>query len=506
LGQRNAYILCQELGNLLDIYKSKFNLFITTLDKVVLDGKFIGSGRTIFYIPLPRLSYKSSLELLSNQKYGTTLIHKRLTACCCGHPRLLEIVSKVKMDINLSFNDALKVIILDIQRSAKDIISINEISLRLVLIAEPLELFKEIDKDLTVSNYIMKGYFLNSSFEHETNIVPYTSIFALFNYVKSNNSNPLTLAISNLLEIENFFIQTGVGYEKFHAYWEILWSQLKPTKLPKYFKLLDSYSRMDLISTPKQTLNPSKNNFDFYDGFLEANGSIVLPKDYYNYIFSFGPTNPGFDLLIFDKLSDGRNLLITIECKFSNVDAKTILNEEDVIKKLILTEEKIGPYLKGGKESSNLSQLKIEPSNFYKVFILYRKLTVDFYKNLVKKLLNSSGDLDDDTKIKKNLANLKNIIIIDRTDLERLYGPTLSFLEQFLCEEDVIPQSIQTKDQFSPGDGNLNISSPSLFQSFDSEQRIRSSSEFESSLETGNSKKRKGGLLESPFEKKNNKN
>ena len=116
--------------------------------------------------------------------------------------------------------------------------------------------------------------------------------------------------------------------------------------------------------------------------------------------------------------------------------------------------------------SSEFHKLEIEEKNFYQVFLLYRNLEKNCFREVYANLLSNSTKKPDnvikaivgkenDETIKSTLTKEFNIIIVTREEFETLYGPTLSFLGQFWSKRFKLPQSVLLAEGLSEQD-NLN--------------------------------------------------
>jgi hypothetical protein len=113
--------------------------------------------------------------------------------------------------------------------------------------------------------------------------------------------------------------------------------------------------------------------------------------------------NPRFDLLSVEG-----QVAVTVECKFSAPDATTSLSLTDIKAKQDLTHEALAT-IDFVDDDGLLQKLNFEPKNIIQVFCAFR----DVGENLAKKAP-------------------QNCIVLTRTDLCRLYSPTLASRPQFI--------------------------------------------------------------------------
>jgi len=359
LGNNNVIYLCSELGKMLDTYGLNFNLFITSLDKVLLNQTTTATGRSISYVYLPSLSEEGSLSLFSNSSNNITL--RKMILCCAGHPRTLSLLFNFYAN-NFNYDDFNTTFARFLQYRYQYFF-VNEISVKYVLKAEHISVDEKIENDRTVSDYVKDGYFLNS-YERQNTIVPYTSAFALYKFASENPSSQFSHALFKILNNNS---DEGLGFEVFHACWEILFRLVHPNKFPSYF--FDALKDISLRSEPvSRTLKKLNNNFANFKGSFRHNNVPFKIMDYFTSVISFITNNPGFDFLIFEEIKDSSNnvhtLTLTFEVKFSFSTDPNHLTAEAIVKKYNDTNDLFDPYLepyldKKKEKSDDFSYLKI---------------------------------------------------------------------------------------------------------------------------------------------------
>jgi len=437
----NAEQLVNDISRFMDNYGCAFNLFVTSLDSILIKQTSSNSGRPVFFIDLPRISFKRLKKLIDKNYSNLEPKFKALIIATCGHPRTLHAICeylKKNNNSTMQFTNLLQ----DARNSFNVEQRVNHVSVLYALKAQFVSLENPIDGKLTVSEYIKQSYFFNA-ITNEDSIIPYTSIYSLLQFANREEQNltsdisseSLKQAIKDLLCTND----GGFEYEIFHAKWEIIWRIIEPGHLPRYFPD-DFRAKFPLVAQFRTFEHFSTNKFSTLVDRIE--------KDtYYKNVFSFCNNNDAFDFLIVERIQNSLDpLLFTFECKLSST-MKSKIKASDVIMKY-----KMGMKIfkeNSKKKKTGFSELKIPTTHFFQVFIICCPLEDDFYSNLTDDFLPPpiSSNMSD-KKWKTFFFEKKNLLIVDSGDLKQLYGPSLSFLYRFNTEGE-IPIAIQETENLS---------------------------------------------------------
>ncbi|EXX56553.1 hypothetical protein RirG_215140 [Rhizophagus irregularis DAOM 197198w] len=138
--------------------------------------------------------------------------------------------------------------------------------------------------------------------------------------------------------------------------------------------------------------------FPSKDGKINDSRGIEINDHLDKYMFV--PTksnNSGFEMVMFEeKANGGGYIALNIECKFSWPESKT---------------DKYLPHVNQKRQSKEppIRKLRMEIGDIYLILVVWRDI----------------GKLDDE------ILNNKNIIIVGRKELEKIYSPSLVSRPQF---------------------------------------------------------------------------
>lgn len=353
------------------------------------------SDRKIDWIHLAPLSIKSSLVLLNPNESSLPQdsVERRtinrelfyLAMMANGHPRTLQaiahLVTELQPDRNvylqeLSKNDRLMSPRLDWTQFRFAFLG-DEHSLFQCLPHPPSS--PSLPKHLR--SLIASGFYLNSLRESEEDFcVPRLSLIHAYtrflrhekepdNTVPTKSSSPSLVLPSvpydwSASTFRNFIglIQLvappsdfGTWFEKIQAFWEAI---RRLVVFPDLKTLQIEITLRDLYSVKKQTTS-SLSSPVLLSGSMETKIQLIrtsvpfvkkvvevdkltsavsslqsTPADVSSTIFCFGPTNPGFDLLLIERDSNGELIVILEECRFSFPTSTASMGPEDFEKKI----------------------------------------------------------------------------------------------------------------------------------------------------------------------------
>ncbi|CAG8564472.1 12799_t:CDS:1 [Funneliformis mosseae] len=136
--------------------------------------------------------------------------------------------------------------------------------------------------------------------------------------------------------------------------------------------------------------------------------------------------NSGFDMVIFERKADRSGyIVINIECRFSYPNKKTLLESNEILDKYKLMHNKYLMHVKYLRnrfrlesnswedgifyDRSAVGKLKMTEDDIYLIFIVWRNIG----------------------KLNHDILNNKNIIIVKRENLEKIYTPSLVIRPHF---------------------------------------------------------------------------
>jgi hypothetical protein len=426
------------VGEALNHY-GQFACLVTTLDRLPLFDFKTTFGRPIFYISLTPLSLDRATELVKPE----TLIQRQIVAWCNGHPRSLEYTKSEfhnlkSIGFDLEFSDFITAIqkrdlVFDIE---------NEIvfaALRGTPMAER-DTFSSSKSNTTFRDAIKKGVCYNSftsGIDGERQI-PTLSPLQLFIWSSVSASPNLKAILAKLLQFPSAYIETGTGYEHFHAYWEVLYREVNDGKIPPYFHTSPGYNckarkKIGVIRCNKHhwpTVQTAKDGTRWCSDLINrATNEPVRLEDYKDYVFWIGGNNPGgIDIVIFDEAENGGkciNLVIVTECRYSQLTSSKSLSLSEVTTKRNGTKKAFSSVM----NLEPLSQFELEQQQIIQVFASYRVL-----ENITAESIHSEGTLPTS--------------VLDISLLNNLYTPTLCQLSYFYTLE--CPQEPVEKKESEP--------------------------------------------------------
>jgi hypothetical protein len=156
----------------------------------------------------------------------------------------------------------------------------------------------------------------------------------------------------------------------------------------------------------------------------DEKGNIL--KDLEKYLFvPTNSNNSGFEMVTFEKKVGGGYIAINIECKFSWPNSTTTLSSSEIYNKYESTERKYLNHVIKEPQMITRSDKKVSQANntpvgklgmtkedIYLVVISWRKVG----------------------KLEPNVVDNKNIIVVEKENLEKIYSPSLVSRPQFYDE------------------------------------------------------------------------
>lgn len=432
----------------------KFNFILTTLDAVYVQKNTTDSGRKIEWVPLRRLEISESAELFSEAMEDLNLderrsyVIKKCIADCNGHPRTLEKFYKV-FNSNEgtkkvhNYNSLLAILIDDIEEWYHNI---SFPVVKMALLGETVRLSQIINtngEQLSVSALISSGVYINSLTEKNEAefVIPTLSPVSLQYFCSKNNDDGdakiATKIIQNLLTTESSFddeVMDEKPFERFHANWELLYRVLrengKKISLHEIYGLSDRGEKKFEIQLQRKGIAYCHEEIEFPPNDTIYNSSREVFENLIDYLFvPKKSNNSGFDMVIFERKADESGYIaINIECRFTYRDHQTTLESDEILNKYenmkmkYLTHVR---YLRNRRRSENdawengsfydkssVGKLKMTENDIYLVVVVWRNLG----------------------KLSHEVLNNKNIIIVDRENLKKIYTPSLVSRPQFYSQ------------------------------------------------------------------------
>jgi len=265
----------------------------------------------------------------------------------------------------------------------------------------------------TFRNYLSMGIYLNSV-KGEEDFIPRLSPLLLMIFAERKTGPDADTTTSTyqcakvllaMFELEpNFNWQQ---YEKFHAYWEVLYRILFSGEKCS-LSLFYGAGAKNLVVDPAIVLSTKSADLCMLPThFPPTKPTHVLPLDLERKVVVPYLDNPGFDLVYSEKRHEYGHIIVCVECRFSIPQAATVLSLEEVTNKHKLVHERFSSYLSGEK---SLCGLKITGKDLYLVVCAYRK-------TFVQGVLPS------------------NTIVLGQEQLEKLYTASLSSRPQFISSQ-----------------------------------------------------------------------
>ncbi|GET62012.1 hypothetical protein RIR_jg12171.t1 [Rhizophagus irregularis DAOM 181602=DAOM 197198] len=397
------------LNNLYTPYHSlatkdkKFRFIITTLDAICLWDTQTALGRQINWIPLRRLEFSESIELFKEviKKLESDSRVSVLCKCisgCNGHPRTLEKFYELLSNTTALTTYGWAALI---EELTKKIVNwfVNYITfpvVKLALLGEYVRLDTMVKvtacKELSVKDLITSGVYINSVTNQDdvNEVIPTLTLVSLYYFcmktVEGDDAKTVARILKNLFHVEDHFdlkSNDGKAFEKFHMNLELLYRALHHRNKDDhedrtemglheiYGLCLPNQSKEVKIRIQRKNIVTLHMSIEFpsKDGKINDSRGIEINDHLDKYMFV--PTksnNSGFEMVMFEeKANGGGYIALNIECKFSWPESKTVLS------------------------------------------MVWRDI----------------GKLDDE------ILNNKNIIIVGRKELEKIYSPSLVSRPQF---------------------------------------------------------------------------
>ncbi|POG73797.1 hypothetical protein GLOIN_2v1772162 [Rhizophagus irregularis DAOM 181602=DAOM 197198] len=435
---------------------NKFYFVISTLDTLNVWSTQTDSQRPICWIPLRRLVLSESANLfrtlVRNLDEHRLFVIKKCISDCNGHPRTLEkfyqVINVENGDDTTLNTDNYSSLMERLARNLKQLL--GRISLPIVKIAlfgKEKSLTDEIETKAGKSNLrdlISSGIYINSLTDEGEifSVIPTLSpvslqYFCIYN--KDSESEEITAIakiLRRLLTTESSFdeeVMDGKPFEKFHTNWELLYRALqengKNVSLRNIYDLPDENWKKIEIQLQRKEIAYCHNKIEFPpDGNIYDTNQNTF-ENLVDYIFvPKKSNNSGFDMVIFEKKSDGSGYIaINLECRFSYPNKKTTLESKEISEKYEHMKSKYlmhVKYLSGTRnnvrweygrfyDKSAVGKLKMSENDIYLVFVIWRNI----------------GNLGND------ILDNENIIIVNRDNLKKIYTPSLVTRPQFYSDE-----------------------------------------------------------------------
>ncbi|RHZ53390.1 hypothetical protein Glove_442g7 [Diversispora epigaea] len=433
----------------------KFHFVVSTLDALNIFDTQTGSQRPIIWIPLRRLTLSESFKLF-NKITETPNYHdnrrlfviKKCIADCNGHPRTLEKFYHLLFNDDTALNtDIYSSLIERLAKNLKQWFSPITFSIiKKALLGDAISLACEIEntwRTYTLRDLISTGIYINSLTDDDEalNVIPTLSpvglqYFCIFNKNNTNNDvKTVTKILRDLLTTEYSFddeVMDGKPFERFHANWELLYRVLRDEGMK--ISLCMIYGLPD-IDQPEIELRHKigiarleSKEFPPPDEICDAAGKSI--ENFVNYVLI--PTkknNGGFDMVIFErKVGDTGYIAINIECKFSYPKSATKLSNNEIKVKYEHTRNKYLSHVRYDSKRTRKSTMEWNKGTYYDCSDVGKlKMTIDdIYLVFV-----AWRDVE---PLNNEIKNNKNIIIVKRENLEKIYTPSLVTRPQFYID------------------------------------------------------------------------
>ena len=429
----------------------KFNFILTTLDAVYVQDSRIYLGRDINWVPLRRLNISESAELFSEIIRNLNLDKRRLyvikkcIADCNGHPRTLENFYQVfnsNKEAKKIHNYGSLITILT-NHIGEWYMHISFPVVKAALLGETVRLSHIINtngEQLSISALISSGVYINSLTEKSEAqfVIPTLSPVSLHYFCLNNKDDgdapTATDILQNLLTTESSFyeeVMDGKPFEKFHANWELLYRVLrengKKISLHEIYGLSDKGKKEIEIQLQRKEIVYCHEEIEFPPNGEIYNSSKQPFENLIDYLFvPKKSNNSGFDMVIFERKADESGYIaINIECRFTYRDRQTTLKSNEILDKYENMRRKYQMhvrYLRNSEtdawengsfyDKSSVGKLKMTENDIYLVFVVWRDIG----------------------KLSREVLNNKNIIIVERENLKKIYTPSLVSRPQFYSQ------------------------------------------------------------------------
>jgi hypothetical protein len=236
---------------------------------------------------------------------------------------------------------------------------------------------------------------------------------------------------------------TDSSFEKFHAHWEWLIRCLyrgRAVSLNALYKgrneeiLTRIPDNLQIVLHHKKGLVRLRNQFPSNKNFAasveefpsELNSKNAATEEFpsestpvEDNVMLCAIDNPGIDILLKEQtIAPTRNIAIGIECKFSDIDASTQLTSAEIRRKKDLFEKSFNKgectlFNTDSTDDSIYKAFNINPKDRYFIMAAFR-----------------------DSPEKWTKADIpENTIVLRRSDIKHLYGPTLQARPQFILSK-----------------------------------------------------------------------
>ncbi|CAB4481391.1 unnamed protein product [Rhizophagus irregularis] len=430
--ENHSNIIISLLNNLYTPYQSlatkdkNFRFIITTLDAIRLWDIQKASGRQINWIPLRRIEFSESIELFNEvtkklESDSRVSVIRKCISDCNGHPRMLEKFYELLSNTTALTTYGSAALMEELTKKIVHFF-VNYITfsvVKLALLGEHVRLDTKVkvtvDKELSVKDLIASGVYINSVTKQAdiTKVIPTLTLESL-ETVEGGDAKTVAGILKNLFHVEDHFdlkSNDGKAFEKFHMNWEFLYRALhhrdKDDHEDRTEMGLHEIYGLCLPDPPSPNFRPMQNT--------EPNQPIQRgPSPYRPQPQSEEDGN------IYDsrgnEIKDHLDKYMFVPTKSNNKgfempDSKTVLSSKEIKEKYKHMKDKYLPHVNQKRQSkeSPVRKLRMEIGDIYLILVVWRDI----------------GKLDDE------ILNNKNIIIVGRKELEKIYSPSLVSRLQF---------------------------------------------------------------------------
>ena len=399
------------------------SVLVSTLDQVALTESIRRSGRNIEYIQLKPVD---GLLLFDRSTCldVTNVVVRRLISDCNGHPHTLKLLNDTYNNPRfgwpellsfhlpyLAYRDMLQSLGFGININ----LSIDEVVPALLCMKVQLS-DKAWFSERTYSDLVAEGRYINSKGE-DMYVIPTLSYIALYRFAvfaEFSESEIVQLIGRHLRDIILHDFNFNQSFEHFHAHWEALRRTVQfyydtkihhPTRLRSildyynnpfgYWLYTALYNRHEFATSSFMVGPTELKQLDHQwrvDTVLSMD-NVIMPGD----------NNPGFDLAIPVSGVDGNGIANTqlqlIELKYSQPQCNSTIDMIEIRNK--------------HKQAMKCIGNNMLVNNVYLIFVCYRNLQLE--------LKGKTEELP------------RNVLVLDRNDLDRLYGPSLVSRPHLIC-------------------------------------------------------------------------
>ncbi len=404
---------------------------------------------------LDKLFEDHKIELIIKSKTVSDVTKQRvlmyLSALSSGHPRTLEsIVLAIEAELNSSSRSGFalqEVFKLTTRKFNYPDIFSNINIVKISCLGDDVKLDKYIDQDdekLTIYDLITSGVFLASldqnrlSAQHDK-ISPKIPLLLLY-YWANKKYDQIRIAgiLDNIFKLSYHW--NSNSFDFFHAYWEMLFRSLNEgNSTYKSISIYNYYKKPKIVINKNDVLHlkidlSTDLEIQYFDDKERVNidiSNIYLPSD---------QLNAGFDSLIFVNANDNSKkrkrsyLALFFQNKISDLDTTTELKLTD-----------IKNSINKSKTFLNNRIVKTGTIEIIPVFIFLSMRSIQKQLSKIYQPENEEELLNDNSNVQQYLNNhLKlndNIMILDESDLEKLYGVNLFQIPNYL-RTGILPKEI----------------------------------------------------------------